>query len=332
MKTYLFGLEQDKGQASQKLDIKLSTSAVNAPRERMHMQVVVIGRLLEKLQGALAGLKAAGYEPHGALTEAEAMALIYAAERVFAVVCGGAVDDATQARIAHAAKLKGALMFKVSLAGHEPEAYFRDHVLPRLEKARTAREAARKITPRIAVVAGSVRAGRFARTVAEWALDLLAERGDVETELLDLRDYEMPFFDDSHAPMRKTEPYTNEAVERWSRAVGAAHGFLMVAPEYNHGPTAVLKNAIDWVYREWAGKPVTFASYGLQGGARAVEQLRLVALEVQLVPLPSAIHLPVSMLSAHAEGNARTELIPFESRAERTLDQLVQWTTKLSPA
>ena len=81
----------------------------------------------------------------------------------------------------------------------------------------------------------------------------------------------------------------------------------MATPEYNHGYAAVLKNALDWVFPEWNGKPVGFVSYGNAGGARAIEQLRQVVIELQMVPIRSAIHIPVEVYLA-----ARNENVPVK--------------------
>lgn len=115
------------------------------------------------------------------------------------------------------------------------------------------------------------------------------------TELLDLRDYPLPFFDESVSPMRMNGQYSNQAVAKWADKVKQADAYIMICPEYNHGYTAVLKNAIDHLYPEWNHKPVGFLSFGSTGGARAIEQLRLVAVELQLLPIKNAIHIPVDL-------------------------------------
>jgi NAD(P)H-dependent FMN reductase len=187
--------------------------------------------------------------------------------------------------------------------------------------------------PRIGVIVGSVRRNRFAHKPAAWIHDLLTKRADVEAELLDLADYPMPFYEEPVSPARKQAPYEQAVVEAWTARIGAADGFVVVSTEYNHSFPAVLKNALDWVYREWTRKPVAFVGYGGTGGIRAVEQLRLVAVELQMAPLRSALHLPVDLLIAHREGQPVEErLAALDAAAVAMLDDLVWWTNALKSA
>jgi NAD(P)H-dependent FMN reductase len=128
----------------------------------------------------------------------------------------------------------------------------------------------------ISVIVGSTRQGRFSEKPARWIFEHLQKREGIETRLLDLRDFPMPFFDQAVPPaMPGRAPYENEVVKRWTAEIAASDGFVFVTPEYNYGPTAVLKNAIDWVYPEWNRKAAAFVSYGSALGARSVQQLRL---------------------------------------------------------
>src|SRR6478609_8931286 len=104
----------------------------------------------------------------------------------------------------------------------------------------------------ISVIVGSTREGRFSEKPAKWFLQHLKKRKGVDARLLDLRDFPMPFFDQQATPAtRGRPPYKNEVVQRWTAAIAQSDGFVFVTPEYNYGPPAVLKNAIDWVYPEW---------------------------------------------------------------------------------
>ena len=110
-------------------------------------------------------------------------------------------------------------------------------------------------------------------------------------------------------------------------------GFVFVTPEYNYGPPAVLKNAIDWVYPEWNRKAACFVSYGSAGGARSVQQLRQVAIEVQLAPIRSSVHIPVATLMAHFQGgDVDKGLAELEASAKKMIDDLLWWTTALKTA
>ena len=122
----------------------------------------------------------------------------------------------------------------------------------------------------ISVIVGSTREGRFSEKPANWILQHLKKRDGVDARLLDLRDFPMPFFDQPLTPaMPGRPPYKNEVVQRWTAAIAQSDGFVFVTPEYNYGPSAVLKNAIDWVYPEWHRKAASFVSWGYAGGARA---------------------------------------------------------------
>ena len=139
---------------------------------------------------------------------------------------------------------------------------------------------------KIMVVIGSTREGRFADKPAHFIADFLNQDPRVDAELVDLRDWPLPFFDQAKSPSRVTDgDYGNALANEWAKKIASADGFVMTAAEYNHGYTAVLKNAIDWLGVEWRRKPITFIGYGNAGGARAVEQLRQVAIEMQLVPM-----------------------------------------------
>jgi len=186
----------------------------------------------------------------------------------------------------------------------------------------------------ISVIVASTRQGRFSEKPAQWIFEHLKKREGVDARLLDLRDFPMPFFDSPVSPaMPGRAPYENEVVRKWTAAIGASDGFIVVTPEYNFGPPAVLKNAIDWVYPEWNRKAVTFVSYGGAGGARSVQQLREIAIELQLAPIRSAIYIPVATLMAHFQGgDVDKGLAELEPRAKVMLDDLLWWTDALKAA
>jgi NAD(P)H-dependent FMN reductase len=150
----------------------------------------------------------------------------------------------------------------------------------------------------VKVILGSTREGRFGDKPAHWILGEARQRPGVEAELLDLRDYPLPFFDRPTSPVREGGVYPDPAVTRWAAAIAGADAYVVVTPEYNHGPSGVLKNALDHLYPEWARKPIGFVGHGNAGGARAIEQLRLVAVELQMWPIKQAIHIPVDVYLA----------------------------------
>jgi len=185
----------------------------------------------------------------------------------------------------------------------------------------------------LSVIVGSTRPGRFSEKPAHWILELVRQRG-VEGRLLDLRDYPMPFFDEAVTPARPGRaPYANEAVRRWTAEIASADGFVFVTPEYNYAPAAVLKNAIDWVYPEWNRKAAAFVSYGSAMGARAVQQLREIVIELQLAPVRSSVHIPVATLWAHHQGgDVAKGLAELELPAKKMIDDLLWWTEALKAA
>ena len=186
----------------------------------------------------------------------------------------------------------------------------------------------------ISVIVGSTRQGRFSEKPAQWIFQHLKKRSGIEARLLDLRDFPMPFFDQPATPATPGRPaYENEIVQRWTAAIAQSDGFVFVTPEYNYGPPAVLKNAIDWVYPEWNRKAACFVSYGSAGGARSVQQLRQVAIEVQLAPIRSSVHIPVETLMAHFQGgDVDKGLAELEAPAKKMIDDLLWWTTALKTA
>jgi NAD(P)H-dependent FMN reductase len=186
----------------------------------------------------------------------------------------------------------------------------------------------------ISVIVGSTRQGRFSEKPAQWILQHLKKREGVDARLLDLRDFPMPFFDQPVPPAAPGRaPYENEVVKKWTAAIAESDGFVFVTPEYNYGPAAVLKNAIDWVYPEWNRKAAGFVSYGSAMGARSVQQLRETAIELQLAPVRSSVHIPVATLRAHYRGgDVDAELAGLDAHAGVLIDDLLWWTQALKTA
>jgi NAD(P)H-dependent FMN reductase len=186
----------------------------------------------------------------------------------------------------------------------------------------------------ISVIVGSTRQGRFSEKPAQWIFHHLQKRDGVEARLLDLRDFPMPFFDQPLPPaMPGRPPYENEVVKRWTAEIAVSDGFVFVTPEYNFGPSAVLKNAIDWVYPEWNRKAAAFVSYGGATGARGVQQLRESMIEIQIAPVRSSVHVPVATLWAHFQGgDVDKGLAEIDKQAQTMIDDLLWWTTALKAA
>ncbi len=186
----------------------------------------------------------------------------------------------------------------------------------------------------ISVVVGSTREGRFSEKPARWIFQHLKQRAGVEARLLDLRDYPMPFFDQPATPaMPGRAAFEHEVVRKWTAAIAHSDGFVFVTPEYNYGPAAVLKNAIDWVYPEWHRKAAGFVSYGSAMGVRSVQQLRENMIELQIAPIRSSVHIPVATLWAHYQGgDVEAGLAQLGAAAGSMIDDLLWWTAALKEA
>jgi NAD(P)H-dependent FMN reductase len=186
----------------------------------------------------------------------------------------------------------------------------------------------------ISVIVGSTREGRFSEKPAKWIFRHLKERKGVDARFLDLRDFPMPFFDQPATPATPGRPpFENKVVQKWTTAIAQSDGFVFVTPEYNYGPSAVLKNAIDWVYPEWHRKAACCVSWGSAMGARSVQQLRETLIELQAAPIRSSVHIPVATLWAHyTGGDVDAGLAELETFARAMLDDLLWWTEALKTA
>jgi len=133
---------------------------------------------------------------------------------------------------------------------------------------------------KIAIIVGTTRPGRKADTVARWVFDIAARRGDASFEIVDIADFELPLLDEALPP--SMGQYSQPHTKAWAQKIARFDAFVFVTPEYNHSMSGALKNAIDFLFREWNDKAAGFVSYGSVGGARAVEQLRLVMGELKV--------------------------------------------------
>ncbi|MCA6914386.1 NADPH-dependent oxidoreductase [Dickeya dianthicola] len=187
------------------------------------------------------------------------------------------------------------------------------------------------IQPRIGIIIGSTREGRFGDKPAQWIYNIAKERADLSFELVDLRDHPLPYFAESVSPA--WGPVSNVEAQRWAQKLDTLDGLIVVTPEYNHGPTAVLKNAFDYAYKEFARKPISFVGYGGVGAARAVEQLRLVAVELQMAPVRNAVHIGmVEFMGIWQQGKQFEDFPHLTQAAGGMLDDLAWWAKALKSA
>jgi NAD(P)H-dependent FMN reductase len=185
--------------------------------------------------------------------------------------------------------------------------------------------------PRIGIVIATTREGRFGDKAAAWIRGIAATRGDMDIEILDLREYPMPLFDESASPLHAAPK--NEVSRRWAQKLAAMDGFIFVTAEYNHGIPAVLKNALDYAYREFNRKPAAYVGYGGVGAARSIEQLRLVNIELQMAPTRSAVHIGgADFIGMLMQRKTFADMPHLEPAARSMLDDLLWWVQALKSA
>jgi len=142
---------------------------------------------------------------------------------------------------------------------------------------------------KIGIIVGSTRPGRKAAAVAKWVLDILKHRKDAEFEIVDIEDYKLPLLDEPVPP--RVHQYSKPHTKTWSEKIASLDAYIFVTPEYNHATSAALKNAIDFLFREWNNKAAGFVGYGGAGGVRAVENLRLVMGEIKIADVRGQVAL-----------------------------------------
>jgi NAD(P)H-dependent FMN reductase len=186
----------------------------------------------------------------------------------------------------------------------------------------------------VKVIVGSTRPGRFSEKVLPWLTENLSQHKDMQIEVLDLRDYNLPLFDLAFSPsFMQGSDYGNEAINTWSQKIKEADAYIVITPEYNHAPSAVVKNAFDLVSKEWNNKPISFIAYGSVGGARAVEQLRMVAIELHMASVRTSVHIPMHWLMLDEAGNVKPgSLDASTQQLSDMLGQLQWWGDALKSA
>ena len=188
--------------------------------------------------------------------------------------------------------------------------------------------------PKIALIIGSTRATRFADKPAQWMLKQAQARDDMEVELVDLRDFDLPLFDEPASNLWM--PSSNPKAVAWQEKIGQYDGYIFVVAEYNRSVTGALKNALDQAYKEWNRKPFTAIAYGAVGGTRALEHLRLIGVELQMVPTRNAVHIGGGdFFTVHPLGaNKPIEDIEgnLAASVKASLDDLVWWANATKAA
>jgi NAD(P)H-dependent FMN reductase len=182
--------------------------------------------------------------------------------------------------------------------------------------------------PKIGIVISTTREGRFGHRPAEWIHSIAQARGDADYEIVDLRDYPMPFFDAPAQPY--FTPVEHPDVRRCAAKIAEFDGYIFVTAEYNHSIPAVLKNALDQIFHEPAKKPAAFVGYGSVGAARAIQELRLIWVVLGMAPTRHAVHIGVEPLLGMLQNGKDFADYPFLAPSvTRTLDELAWWTKVL---
>jgi len=174
---------------------------------------------------------------------------------------------------------------------------------------------------RVGIIVGSTRPGRKAAAVANWAYDILKSRKDAEFEVIDIEDYKLPLLDEPVPP--SMGQYSKGHTKKWSAKIDSLDAYIFVTPEYNHSTSAALKNAIDFLFREWNNKAAGFVGYGGAGGVRAVESLRLVMGEIKVADVRTQV-----ILSLYTDFENFTTFKPHEHHDKAVhamADEVVAW-------
>lgn len=184
---------------------------------------------------------------------------------------------------------------------------------------------------KIGIIISTTRDARFGEKAANWVFETAVQREGLDVEIVDLRDYPLPFFNE--AATNAWVPTQNEEGIRWQKKVAEFDGYIFVTAEYNRGVPAVLKNAIDYSYNEWNRKPAAYVGYGSVGGARSIEHLRLINVELQMAPLRNGVHLQGADFFAVSQGQKTLDSLDYlNDGLKAMLDELEWWTEALKRA
>jgi NAD(P)H-dependent FMN reductase len=183
--------------------------------------------------------------------------------------------------------------------------------------------------PRLSIIIGSTRPGRAGLPIADWFADRARAHGGFEIDLVDLAELNLPMLDEPNHP--RLRQYTHQHTKDWSARVAGSDAFVIVTPEYNHGYSAAVKNAIDYLHHEWHYKPVGFVSYGgVAAGTRAMQQLKQVVTALRMLPLTDAVNIPFHTQFLDDDGRVQANEV-MEQAADVMLDELVRVAETLRP-
>lgn len=183
--------------------------------------------------------------------------------------------------------------------------------------------------PKLQVIIGSTRPGRVGLPVATWFVERAITHGAFEVDVVDLAELALPFMDEPNHP--RLRQYVHQHTRDWSARVDSADAFVFVTPEYNHGFSAPLKNAIDYLNQEWQYKPLGIVSYGgVSAGTRAVNMLKQVVTPLKMVPIAEVVTIPFIAQFINDDGEVQANQV-METAATAMLDELARWVEALRP-
>lgn len=185
--------------------------------------------------------------------------------------------------------------------------------------------------PKIAIIISSTRDTRFGEKPARWIYETAAKRDDMDFEIVDLRDFPLPLFNE--VASNAWAPTQSEVGQRWQKKIAEFDGYIFITAEYNRSITGALKNALDFAYPEWNRKAAAYVGYGSVGGARAVEHLRNISVELQMAPTRSGVHIQgADFMAVWQQGKELSELTYLDAGVTAMLDELAWWSKALKTA
>jgi NAD(P)H-dependent FMN reductase len=181
---------------------------------------------------------------------------------------------------------------------------------------------------RIGIIVGSTRPNRKGLGVAQWVHGLAGKRSGAEYELVDIAEYNLPLLDEPVPPAAGSPP-TQEHTRRWAAKIASFDGYVFVSPEYNHGPSGALKNALDFLFKEWCNKSAGFVGYGGTGAVRSIDMLRAICSNLELATVRAQVSLT---FAADFENFSVFKPMPHQEKTlSQVFDQVEAWARALKP-
>lgn len=176
---------------------------------------------------------------------------------------------------------------------------------------------------KLKIISSTTRPERKGKAIEQWITEYAAKHSEFEVELLDLEQIGLPLMNEVNHP--RLQQYEHEHAKQWSRKIDEADAFIIVLAEYNFGYPAPIKNALDYLYKEWQYKPVGIVSYGgVSGGLRATQMLKQVLTTLKMMPLTEAVVLPFFQKKINSAGKFEADEMAEQSAAAM-LKELDKW-------